>query len=787
MWEPPSEKLQRALASLNLCTSSDLRRCRGTARRLARDLPTFDSVWLDALVQRGRLTPFQAKCLESARPEQLSVGPCLLVERLGNGLVGETFLARPASGGELCVLKLVRPDHSTAENEARLGRLVSHLARIEHPSLALPRSCHRVGDRVALVSRYINGYPLRDLLVRRGRFPPAVVWDIGRQLADALAAAERQRAIHGDLRVTNVRLTRAGLAVLVGGGFRAVLEHSFTVHSKLPADRYDAIAPELIGSCRPPDQSSDRFALGCLLWQLLAGRPPFPGGDPLVKLVAHQTRRIDDIRKWAPDVPQALAEGIWRLTAPQVEHRPTTYAELLDVWQPPSRAGRRRLAAFHREFDSPAAPPRELRRAVGGPRFKTSFYLAAVLLVAAAGLTQFGARNVPLLWPVRPRAAINSLLDDGKPPVAKGSVEELLWESRAGEKRATLLPLPAPDATGTIRLETPGPYRAASIRAIGTMQIVGAAARPAEIVVDEPHWSISAAQVRLAGLHVRREWSNAENDPWGRSLLQIETQALEIEGCAIEAARFDFVSPQAIGTDGDENQAGAGIVWRAVEPLDSEGAELVVRNCVCASDGAALWLADRPARVEITRCLHLGTGPVLHLAATAAPQRPISIALHNSTCRNTPSVVRMTSGAGPAARGDVAIDADECVFDLRSPPAAFLELIAPRPVALKWLPRLRVSGEGSVASAEMLPVAYRARVGSAFASLDGADMVFEGIVTGGFRFASDISANPADSEVRECETPRRTPTPPGIVASELPVVASASSAEKISRSTSARR
>ena len=64
MWEPPTEELRGRLLTLNLCSPRDWRRCRPIVRRLARDLPTFDSVWLDALVQLGRLTPFQARRLE---------------------------------------------------------------------------------------------------------------------------------------------------------------------------------------------------------------------------------------------------------------------------------------------------------------------------------------------------------------------------------------------------------------------------------------------------------------------------------------------------------------------------------------------------------------------------------------------------------------------------------------------------------------------------------------------------------------------------------------------------
>ena len=74
---------------------------------MATDLPAFDSVWIDALVQLRRLTPFQAQILESPHPERLRVGPCVLVERLAVGFSGATYLARAIGTRQARILKLV--------------------------------------------------------------------------------------------------------------------------------------------------------------------------------------------------------------------------------------------------------------------------------------------------------------------------------------------------------------------------------------------------------------------------------------------------------------------------------------------------------------------------------------------------------------------------------------------------------------------------------------------------------------------------------------------------------
>src|SRR5262249_49192347 len=146
-----------------------------------------------------------------------------------------------------------------------------------------------------------------------------------------------------------------------------------------------------------PNSRSDAYALGCLLWQLLAGRPPFPGGDPLIKIAAHQSRSIEDVRRWAPDTPPVLAEGIRKLTANDVSQRPDNLHEILEIGHGPGRTGRARLASFRRRFESPVAIPRRGRLST-----PTRWLLMLATLFAVSGaavtLSDKGARNVALAW-----------------------------------------------------------------------------------------------------------------------------------------------------------------------------------------------------------------------------------------------------------------------------------------------------------------------------------------------------------------------------------------------------
>ncbi|HET6423749.1 MAG TPA: hypothetical protein VFG20_08710, partial [Planctomycetaceae bacterium] len=174
--EPPSDALLQRLQDWRLCRPADLRRARGRVRQLARDLPAFDSVWIDALVQVGCLTPFQARVLESPASEQLLVGEYLLQDELGHGRWTRSWLAKPTTSTSLVVVKRITAPRETAAEVAQRGReLVRKSAGIAKSGCVLPSACWEDANGFYLVAPFISGTPLSELLVRRGRFPAQVV------------------------------------------------------------------------------------------------------------------------------------------------------------------------------------------------------------------------------------------------------------------------------------------------------------------------------------------------------------------------------------------------------------------------------------------------------------------------------------------------------------------------------------------------------------------------------------------------------------------------------------
>jgi serine/threonine protein kinase len=761
------------------------------------DLPAFDSIWLDALVQIGRLTPYQSKLLESANPGQIRIGPCIAVRRLGEGASGQTLLARPLEGNEMCVVKRLEASGGlSAETLERLEFLVRRAKEIEHPSIVTPFSCARIDSQILLVSRYITGPNLGELLVRRGRFPAAIVWHIGRQLAEGLAALGDRDIVHGDIRTANVRLTATGTAVLVDAGIRPAVDPVLTVHSGLSPDRCDGIAPELIGVGGVPGLATDAYALGCLLWQLLAGRPPFPGGDPLVKLSSHQTCAIDDVREWAPETHEVLAEGILRLTARDARDRPT-FLQLLNAWGEPGRKCRTELATFRKRFDK----PRHVVARRPGLSAPTRWLLLVAIMFAVSGvvvtLADKGATNVVLVWaaqlsqqvgretPARPSPGPNHPSDVEEPlrKTPRGEVlsSETPFPQTNGKAAASAfdMPMPAPDRHGVVILESSGPYRACDITTVGELAIVGADGKRPQIVIEDQPVKLCAASLRLKNVRigVRPEFST--RPPRSKALLRVHSQELVVEDC-----EFDGGGPRIISVlDAAENNVSppvvappsgpASIAWKLLDAAEQRGGKATIRNTLLAGDGPGLYLAQAVKTVEFNNVLKIGAGPLTQISGVPAAKSVVTLRLVRTTCRASGALVRwMVPPEGPPA-GQIVVEANDCVFDVIAPRAALFELAGDnshsRGAHPEWLRSLRITGEGSLTRPNLEVAAWVSTIDGRVTPLASTALEVEGLFAGEFSFAGESDRSPADSEVHDAQAPRRSSEPPGIQAAALPV------------------
>ncbi len=733
--DPPSSQLVQRLAALGLGTSRELRRCRPRVRRLARDLPTFDTVWIDALVQDRRLTTFQAAVLGSPSPDSLVVGRYVLIDRIGSDRQFTHYRVRSRDDRRPRVLTIVEQPAEAHSAAARLENLVERLHAAKDPSVGRIEAFAAEAGRMIVVGPWVEGPTLQELLVRRGRFPTDVVLALLRQIVSALCDLDRCGVVHGDLRLRNVRLTARGDAVLMRPGLFPALWPELTIHSELPPDCYDTIAPELIDTGRPATSRSDMYALGCMMWELLAGRPPFPHGDPLAKLVAHQTRRIPDVRIWSPETPASLADLIVRLTSSDPQQRPAGFEPIRSGLRGSRASSRRRLSRFLAAFGAPAGPHRPAEEERPRRPFSTAA-AAMLLLLCAVGLLHAGART-ELLHIAQSFTQRLQPTDEPAPPKDASPAEQRLAE------------IGRPDADGVIRLESATEYAAAEIAVVGPLTLRSTGDEPAVIVVRDGPLRLWAERVVLDNVILRAESATAGGDlPAPDALFVVDSQDLAMRRCA-------FV-PQESGSQ-------TALVWSPLDPASAVPQRLIVRDTVFAGPGTALDLMLPATSLDLDNVLKVSAGPMLRLQGNAsASRRPLRLAARRVTLRAAGALISWTGDGAPCV---VDASLTDCVLDVAGS-APLLELDAPS-LPGNWHSVIRITGEGSILRPETIIAGRRDFAGNT-EPLPSDQLAIEGLQLAEFTFAGDDPLLPDSSRVEGSVGYRRSARPPGIAPERLP-------------------
>ena len=402
MRDDPPPELAELLARLHLATAEQVAAAGRYARRLAGDIPLFDSVWIDALLQSRLLTPYQAAEINAGRGQQLLVGPYVIRHALGNLGYAQSFTAweihpfeiEPKSKSNRKVQLVVKRCQSASAAEQAAAKLQSTIARFAEfkPSGIAPLTAAGAdGNTLWAAFEAADGYPLGEMVACSGRIAPVAVMEIARQMAAALEGLQQAGLVHGDISARSLWLSSHGEIRLTHCGVRDVMESEANGPTEtFPLEAFDYLAPERMSDKSPPTIATDVYACGCLWWQLLAGRPPLVGGDLIGKTRAVSRPKIANIRFIAPETPAALGAAIEACTRIDPAERPAAFAELAEKLGLPSRGATRRLAA------KLAASGHQVRRFSGWKTQLRWQHAGQPLLAAAACLFLLAAATWPL-------------------------------------------------------------------------------------------------------------------------------------------------------------------------------------------------------------------------------------------------------------------------------------------------------------------------------------------------------------------------------------------------------
>jgi serine/threonine-protein kinase len=192
------------------------------------------------------------------------------------------FLAQDLKHDRKVALKVLHPELAATLGPERFLREIRVAARLNHPHIVPLHDSDKAGDLLFYVMPYVDGESLRAKLVREGRLALDDALNIARGVASALDYAHRQGVVHRDIKPENVMM-HEGEALVTDFGIakavRAAGAESIT-QTGLAIGTPTYMSPEQASGEKDPDGRSDVYSLGCVLFEMLTGQPPFTGPSP---------------------------------------------------------------------------------------------------------------------------------------------------------------------------------------------------------------------------------------------------------------------------------------------------------------------------------------------------------------------------------------------------------------------------------------------------------------------------------------------------------------------------
>jgi formylglycine-generating enzyme required for sulfatase activity/serine/threonine protein kinase len=330
---------QRRVAELS--SDSFLGRLRGAQGRPDSPAPIMSSTDGLSMLAAGPGSP--APPPASTLPPGLADHPDYEITReLGRGGMGVVYLAQNKIMGRTEVLKVVGGHLINRRGVVdRFLAEIRNAARLRHPNIVTAYSVLRVGESLVLAMEHVEGLDLAQMVQARGPLPVAQACNYVHQAALGLQHAHEHGMVHRDIKPSNLMLTRQGnralIKVLDFGLAKVQSEGAVDgglTHEGQMLGTPDYIAPEQISDARRADTRADIYSLGCTLYYLVTGGPPFQGTSLYEILQAHHSMDAKPLNLARPEVPVELAALVAKMMAKEPERRFQTPKEVAQALTP---------------------------------------------------------------------------------------------------------------------------------------------------------------------------------------------------------------------------------------------------------------------------------------------------------------------------------------------------------------------------------------------------------------------------------------------------------------------
>jgi TolB-like protein/tRNA A-37 threonylcarbamoyl transferase component Bud32/Flp pilus assembly protein TadD len=328
-----------------------------------------------------------------------------LERELGAGGMATVYLAEDLRHHRRVALKVLRPDLAAALGPQRFLREIETTARLAHPNILPLLDSGEAGGTLYYVMPYVQGESLRESLAREKQLQLDDVVRIAREVADALSYAHSRGVVHRDIKPENI-LLESGHAIVADFGIARAVDQAAggrLTETGVALGTPAYMSPEQAAGSRDLDSRSDVYSLACVVYEMLAGQPPFTGPTAESVVYQHLAAMPPHIAGIRPAVPESVAAALQRALGKTPADRFRTvalFAEALGA----------QVSATATPVAVAAATPAAVAAATLA-RFGRSWRRAAVLAVAAlavlVGAVALGSRLLPGRAGARhPRTAI---------------------------------------------------------------------------------------------------------------------------------------------------------------------------------------------------------------------------------------------------------------------------------------------------------------------------------------------------------------------------------------------
>jgi serine/threonine protein kinase/Tfp pilus assembly protein PilF len=258
-------------------------------------------------------------------------------EEIGHGGMATVYLAEDLKHARKVAIKVLVPSGGTESYEPqRFLREIRIAARLSHPQILPLHDSGELDGLLYFVMPYAGCETLRDQLEREGALPIDDALRITRAVATALGYAHRHNVLHRDIKPENI-LIQEGEPVVADFGVATAISAAAGADNIYITDRGFVVgtpaymSPEQASAERDLDGRSDLYSLACVLFEMLAGKPPFSGSGARATMARHAIEPAPSIRSLRPNVPLAVDRALERALAKAPQERFATMAEFCEA------------------------------------------------------------------------------------------------------------------------------------------------------------------------------------------------------------------------------------------------------------------------------------------------------------------------------------------------------------------------------------------------------------------------------------------------------------------------